>query len=154
MRLFIALRLLNENQAKTGIEGNSKEGQQRGELVDLNITRFHPALRNINEYLRDNGSLPEFRRNQKPRRGRQSAKQQLEAQQDNCRLYWCEVETDLSIEDWYAMDEVEAVISREEFNKFVLSIRCKSGAAYIAACEDFARKLPLARSEPRRSKAA
>jgi hypothetical protein len=151
MRLFIALRLLNDSQAKAGIEADHN-GNPRGELVDLNITRFHPALRNISEYLRDSGALPEFRSPERPRRGRPSSKTTL-APQENHRLYWCEVETDLSMEDWFAMLEVEAVIAREEFNKFVLSIRCKSGAAYIAACEDYARKLPL-RSEPRRSKAA
>lgn len=151
MRLFVALRLPNDSHAKTAIEGVHTNENARGELVDLNITRFHPALRNINEYLRDSGALPEFRKPERARRGRPSNKQPLEA--DNCRLFWCEVETDLALEDWYAMQEVEAVIAREEFNKFVLSIRCKSGAAYIAACEDYARKLPL-RTEPRRSKAA
>ena len=150
MRLIIALRLPNDSHAKAGIEAGHN-GKPRGELVDVNITRLHPALRNISEYLRDSGALPEFRSPERPRRGRPSSKTTLA--QENCRLYWCEVETDLNLEDWFAMPEVEAVIAREEFNKFVLSIRCKSGAAYIAACEDYARKLPL-RSEPRRSKAA
>jgi hypothetical protein len=152
MRLFVALRLPNDSHAKAGIEGAHANGKIRGELVDLNITRLHPALRNINEYLRDSGALPEFKQPERPRRGRPSSKQQT-LENNNQRLYWCEVETDLRLEDWYAMPDVEAVIAREEFNKFVLSIRCKSGAAYIAACEEYARKLPL-HSEPRRSKAA
>jgi hypothetical protein len=164
MRLFIALRLLNESQAKTtieeavtkkaAIEGTAQP--QRGELVDLNITRFHPALRNINEYLRDHDILPEFRRPERARRGRpSSASKQLQATaQGDCRLFWCEVETELTADAWMAVAGVEAVISKDEFSKFVLSIRCKSGAAYIAACEDYARKLPIVRSEPRRSKAA
>lgn len=156
MRIFIALRLLNESQAKATIEGSNGKSHNQSELIDLNITRFHPALRNINEYLRDHEILPEFRRPERARRGRpSSASKQLQASaQGDQRLVWCEVETDLTAEDWMSVSGVEAVIPREEFNKFVLSIRCKSGAAYIAACEDYARKLPLGRSEPRRSKAA
>lgn len=155
MRLFIALRLLNESQAKATVEGENAR-EQRGELVDLNITRFHPALRNINEYLRDHEILPELRRPERARRGRPSSasKQMQENAQGDCRLFWCEVETDLAAEAWMAVAGVEAVIPKDEFNKFVLSIRCKSGAAYIAACEDFARKLRVGRSEQRRSKAA
>ena len=155
MRLFIALRLLNESQAKAAVQGDTKQSQ-RGELVDLNITRFHPALRNINEYLRDHKILPEFSRPERQRRGRpSSAAKQLQANvQGDQRLFWCEVETEMAADSWMSVAGVEAVISKEEFNKFVLSIRCKSGAAYIAACEDFARKLPIGRTEPRRSKAA
>jgi hypothetical protein len=143
---------MNESQAKAAVEG----GTNQGELVDLNITRFHPALRNINEYLRDHEILPEFRRPERARRGRpSSASKQLQASaQGDQRLFWCEVETDLAAEYWMAVAGVEAVISKDEFNKFVLSIRCKSGAAYIAACEDFARNLRVGRNEPRRSKAA
>lgn len=161
MRIFIALRLLNDSQAKATIEGaseNVKARNNQNELIDLNVTRFHPALRNINEYLRDHEILPEFRRPERARRGRpSSATKQLQVTtqtQGDCRLVWCEVETDLTVEAWMSVQGVEAVISKEEFNKFVLSIRCKSGAAYIAACEDYARKLPIGRSEPRRSKAA
>lgn len=164
MRIFIALRLLNDSQAKATIEGtneNAKVRNNQNELIDLNVTRFHPALRNINEYLRDHEILPEFRRPERARRGRpSSASKQLETKQlqattqGDCRLVWCEVETDLTAEAWMSVQGVEAVIAKEDFNKFVLSIRCKSGAAYIAACEDYARKLPIGRSEPRRSKAA
>lgn len=155
MRFFIALRLLNDSQAKALIEGTSAQSQ-RGELVDLNITRLHPALRNINEYLRDHDILPEFRHPTRARRGRPSstAKSSQLNDQAGSRLYWCEVETELPADSWTAMPEVEAVIPKDEFAKFVLSIRCKSGAAYIAACEDFARKLPIGRGETRRSKAA
>lgn len=152
MRLLIALRLLNESQAKATVEADA-----RGKLIDLNVTRFHPALRNINEYLRDHDLLPEFRKPERARRGRPasaSKQMQVNAQQADCRVYWCEVESEVNAGEWMSTAGVEAVISKEEFNKFVLSIRCKSGAAYIAACEDYARKLPIARSEPRRSKAA
>ena len=149
MRIFIALRLLNESQAKATIESHTAQGQ-RGQLVDLNITRLHPALRNINEYLRDHDMLPEFRRPERTRRVRPSTKHV----QGEYRLWWCEVETELSVDTWMAVAGVEAVISKDEFTKFVLSIRCKSGAAYIAACEDYARKLPIEGNEAGRSKAA
>lgn len=140
MRLFIALRLLNESHAKAGIETVGKNGKPRGELIDLNVTRFHPALRNINEYLRDNGYLPDVRQGARLRS--EKGKKVVEGTQD-CRLYWCEIETDLSVEYWCSLQEVEAVIPRDDFNKFVLSIRYKSGAAYISACEEYAKHLPL-----------
>ncbi|MBC6904210.1 hypothetical protein DWB84_01820 [Saccharophagus sp. K07] len=137
MRLFIALRLFNESHAKAGIESPLK-GKPRGKLIDLNITRFHPALRNINEYLRDHGFLPETRQGFVLYK---DGGKKTEETQENCRLYWCEIETDLSIDYWQSVQEVEAIIPREEFNKFVLSIRYKSGAAYISACEEYAKSV-------------
>ena len=139
MRLFIALRLFSESHAKAGIESPLK-GQARGRLIDSNVTRLHPALRNINEYLRDHGLLPEIRQGFALRKANN---QKVEETQENCRVYWCEIETDLPMEYWQSVQEVEAIISREEFNRFVLSIRYKSGAAYIAACEEYAKNIPI-----------
>jgi len=139
MRLFIALRLFNESHAKAGIEA-PKKGKPLGRLVDVNITRFHPALRNINEFLRDNDFLPEIRQGYVLHRENDGKKAE---RLENCRLYWCEIETDLPVEYWSGLQEVEAVLPRDEFNKFVLSIRYKSGAAYISACEEFAKTIPI-----------
>ncbi len=140
MRLFIALRLFNESHAKAGVEARSAKGVPRGRLIDINITRFHPALRNMNEYLKTTGQLPDLRQGDLLRSvdGEQVVEQTVD-----CRLYWCEVETDLPVDYWCSLREVEAVIPRDDFNKFVLSIRYKSGAAYIAACEEFAQQIQV-----------
>lgn len=139
MRLFIALRLFNESHAKAGVEA-SVNGRSRGKLIDINITRFHPALRNVNEYLKTTGQLPELRQGEVLRSV--DGRQEVESIVD-CRLYWCEVETDQPVEYWCSLREVEAVIPRDEFNKFVLSIRYRSGAAYIEACEEFAQQIHI-----------
>jgi hypothetical protein len=140
MRLFIALRLFNESHAKAGIEAKGPNGKPRGQLLDLNVTRFHPALKNMSEYLRDKGQLPEFREGSLLRS--EGGKKVVE-KSAKCRLYWCEIESDLPIDYWCSVQEVEAVLPREEFQAFVLSIRCKSGMAYIGACEQYAETIKL-----------
>lgn len=140
MRLFVALRLFSESHARLGVEANVKHHGPRGKLIDINIERFHPALKNVIEYLRTTGALPATRQGNilKTVDGHKT----VERTQD-CRLYWCEVETTLGIEHWHALAEVEAVIVKEEFVKFAQSIRCRAGAAYIAACEEYATNLPV-----------
>lgn len=140
MRLLIALRLFSENHAKPGIEAPMKNSGPKGQLIDIHIERFHPALKNIIEYLRATDKLPALRSGQilQTVDGKK-----IVDRSENCRLYWCEVETQLSAEFWESLAEVEVVISKDEFVKFAQSIRYRAGAAYINACEEYAAELPI-----------
>lgn len=140
MRLFIALRLFSENHARLGVEATVKSHGPRGKLVDINVDRFHPALKNIIEYLRSTGKMPATRQGNILRTV--DGQKMVERTQD-CRLYWCEVESNLPIEHWKSLTEVEAVIIKDEFVKFAQSIRYRAGAAYIAACEEYAENIPV-----------
>lgn len=145
MRLFVALRLFSENHARLGVEANLKNHGPRGKLIDINIERFHSALKNIIEHLRSTGQLPATRKGNILRTI--DGEKAIERTED-CRLYWCEVETTLDIQHWQALSEVEAVIPKDDFVKFAQSIRCRAGAAYIAACEEYAQNLQVKSSQP------
>ncbi len=145
VRLFVALRLFSENHARLGIEANLKNHGPRGKLIDIHIERFHPALKNIIEHLRTHGKLPATRQGNILRTV--DGQKTIERTED-CRLYWCEVETDLDLPHWEALAEVEAVIRKDDFTKFAQSIRCRAGAAYITACEEYAQHLPVKTSQP------
>ena len=140
MRLLIALRLFSENHAKSGIESNRKDAEPKGRLIDIHVERFHPALKNIIEYLRSTDRLPALRPGQILRT---VDGEKIVERTGNCRLYWCEVETDLEPVFWESLAEVEVVIDKEAFVKFAQSIRCRSGAAYINACEEYAAALAI-----------
>jgi hypothetical protein len=140
VRLFIALRLFSENHARLGVEATVKNHGPRGKLIDINIERFHPALKNVIEHLRSTGKLPATRQGNILRTV--DGQKTVERTQD-CRLYWCEVESTLSPEHWQTLAEVEAVIPKEDFVRFAQSIRCRAGAAYITACEEYAENLSV-----------
>jgi hypothetical protein len=145
VRFFIALRLFSENHARLGVETTVKNHGPRGKLIDINVERFHSALKNVIEYLRSTGKLPATRQGNILRTV--AGQKTVERTQD-CRLYWCEVESTLPIEHWQSIAEVEAVIIKDEFVRFAQSIRCRAGAAYIAACEEYAENLPIKAVHP------
>lgn len=145
MRLFIALRLFSENHAKPGIEANLKNSGPRGQLIDINIERFHPALKNIIEYLRATERLPATRSGNVLRT---IDGEKIVERTDDCRLYWCEVETQLDMACWESLAEVEVVIAKDDFVKFAQAIRCRAGAAYITACEEYAAQLEIKPFQP------
>jgi hypothetical protein len=134
MRLFVALRLLSEQYAKPAIEASNQVDLPKSTLVDANVARHHPALKNICSYLISAGVLPEMRRGKVLR-------QPGGEREVDLRLYWCEIETELSAHDWYSRAGVEVVIAKEEFTKFTASIRHKSGSHYVIACETYAQTL-------------
>jgi hypothetical protein len=145
VRLFLALRLFSESHAKLGIEATSKNSGPRGRLIDVHIERFHPALKNIIEYLRTSGRLPATREGSVLRT--ENGKKIVE-RTEQCRLYWCEIESNRDIAFWESLAEVEVVIEKDEFVKFAQSIRCRAGAAYIAACEEYADQLAIKTTAP------
>jgi hypothetical protein len=133
MRLFIASRLMSEHHAKTGIEA-------RGRLIDSNITRRFPALKNIAPHLASTGRLPDTREGNVLR---QHNEKRVIDRTTAFHIFWCEIETSLSVDYWRAQKEVEVVIQREDFEIFAASIRHRSGAAYIEACENYADALEV-----------
>lgn len=151
MRLFVALRLLSEQYVKPAVETAGQIDSPKSILIDANVARHHPALKNICSYLISAGLLPE------KRRGNVRSHAGVEREVD-LRLYWCEIETEMSAEDWRSRFDVEVVIAREEFTRFTASIRHKSGANYVIACENYAQALRIcaaadAGSEPSRRSA-
>lgn len=136
MRLFVALRLPGEQHAKQAVEASNHIDLPKNVLIAANVARRHPALKNIFSYLSSTGQLPETRR------GKMGAQEGKEQEVD-LRLYWCEVESELSADDWYSRHYVEAVMTKDDFAKFAASIRHKSGAHYVAACETFAQTLRI-----------
>ncbi|MCR6652563.1 MAG: hypothetical protein NVV73_14210 [Cellvibrionaceae bacterium] len=145
MRLLIALRLFSEHHAKPGIEANLKYSGPRGQLIDINIERFHPALKNIIDYLRTTERLPASRPGNVLRT---VDGEKIIERTEECRLYWCEVETQREIDYWQSLAEVEVVIAKDEFVKFAQGIRCRAGAAYITACEEYAAQLAVESGKP------
>lgn len=131
MRLFVALRLLSEQHAKAFVEAANHLGLPTGHLIDANVGRRHPALKNICSYLISSGALPETRR--------EKANPQVDSEREvDLRLYWCEIDTESSADEWSARQRVEMVVSKDEFTKFTASIRYKAGADYVIACEKYA----------------
>ncbi len=140
MRLIVALRLAKEGQAQAVIESPTASGTPCGRLINWNIERRLPALRNIIEFFRATGSLPAYRTLD----ANQSAGNRVaEAKLPDCRLYWCEIESELAPEQWASAAEVELVLVKERFDAFLQSIRSRAGSAYIDACEAFARQLTV-----------
>jgi hypothetical protein len=136
MRLFVALRLLSEQHAKQAVEAQNHIGLPKNALIAANVARHHPALKNIFSYLSSTGVLPEMRRGK-------VCSQNGKEQEADLRLYWCEVETELSADEWYSRHDVEAVMTKDEFVKFTASIRHKSGSHYVVACETYAQTLRI-----------
>lgn len=144
MRLFVALRLFNEWHAKVGVESFEEPNVSRGRVNDVQVDRLYPALKNIIGYLTSTGRLASVRQGEVLRT---ENGQQVVSRQANCRLYWCDIESDYPIEFWESKDEVEVVLPKEDFDRFALSIRCKSGTAYVEACEAYARRLRINSAE-------
>jgi hypothetical protein len=140
MRLFIALRLISEHHAKAGIEAHGPNAHSRGQLIDSNITRRFPALKNIALHLASTGRLPDTREGNVLQ---QHNEKRVIDRTTAFHIFWCEIETGLSVDYWRAQKEVEVVIQREDFEIFAASIRHRGGAAYIEACENYADALEV-----------
>ncbi len=140
MRLILALRLFSEWHAKAGIEKTTEQGVQRGSLINMHVERRYPALNNMIKYFSSVGCLPAYRQGELLRY--ENGKKIVEGIGD-ARLYWCEVESCMPMDYWNAAQEVELVVSKDDFDRFALSIRGRAGAAYVDACEEYARALPV-----------
>jgi len=137
--LILAIRLFQKDHARAAIEGVNNNGESRGKLIDMEVDRLYPALKNIINFHLKEGSLAPTVKGEviQP-----SAEGELVKEVD-CSLFWCEVETSLPVSYWLSRYEVQSVISKHEFNEFALSIRSKQGIQYIDACEEFARSITI-----------
>lgn len=131
---------------KEGIERTTKSGKKpRGTLIHSNAERLHPALKNIAEYLRSTNQIPTKRMGE----AMEKVGDDWEvAAEQPAYSYWCEVETDSPASDWRSMREVEAVIVKEEFENFALSISYMAGTRYVEACEQYAQSIEITAHDP------
>ena len=146
MHLIVALRLLSQSHAKAGIERPHAHGRPRGRLIDTNVDRLHPALKNIIAYHQRKGDLPPLRSGEvlepdEKGRGRL-------VRTSDCRLYWCLIDSELPVSFWEGQDEVEMVIPYDEFQAFTQSIRGRVGGLYLDACDQFAQRLSAKSHKP------
>jgi hypothetical protein len=140
MRLIVALRLVSKQHAKYGIESISKSGKQKGVLIDSDVTRLSPALKNVAQRLASTGRLPDTRPGKVFQEER---RQRIYKRTADFHVRWCEVETTLGKEYWKALREVEAVIPKDDLENFMSSIRHYRGATYLEACDKYADELDV-----------
>lgn len=152
LRYLICLQLFSESDARLAIERAEpkyspwyRAGEIRGQLIDTQVERLHLSLKNIGSYLADQGQLPFSYRGIENR----LRDGELVALKKDVKAYWCEVESDLPIEFWLSKFEVAYVLPQAEFLDWSKSIRAMYGAAYLDACEDYAKKLmPVLHHKP------
>lgn len=152
MRYLICLQLFSESDARLAVERAEpkgspwhREGEMRGQLIDTQVERLHLSLKNIGSYLSDQGQLP-FSYRGVEKRFRDG---ELVAIKKDVKTYWCEVESELPIDFWLSKFEVAYALPQAEFLMWSKSIRAMYGAAYLDACEAYAKQLaPVAHDKP------
>lgn len=138
--LILALRLFSKDHARTGIE-KSENGGARGRLIDRDVDRLYPALKNIINFHYREGSLQSSCSGDMLSRERDGSI--VVDRKKDCLLCWCEIETCLPETFWESRHEVEVVLKKSELESFASSIRSKRGVEYIDACEEFARSISI-----------
>ena len=113
MKIVIALRLKSVHHVQHAVEN-----KKRGTLINYNIEKTIPALKNI--------------------AGRLSQTNKIIDILDGCRVYWALVDSNISIDEWLGWNEVETVIPYDKLDEFTTSIRGRRGATYLDACDAFA----------------
>jgi|TARA_R100001039_G_scaffold37966_1_gene37877 hypothetical protein len=139
MHLIIALRLFSQSHAKPGIEQSDSAGRPLGHLIDTQIERLYPALKNIIAFHQDRGQLPPLRPGTVL--GTTDDGHYQVVRTSDCRLHWCLIESHRSERFWNARPEVELVIPHDRFQAFTQAIRGRVGAYYLNACDAFAGEL-------------
>jgi|TARA_B110000014_G_C19816073_1_gene423562 hypothetical protein len=145
LRYLICLQLFSEADARLAIEQPEPKnspwyrlGNQRGQLIDTQVERLHLSLKNIGNYLSDQGRLPFSYRGieHSCRDG------ELTQSKKDVKGYWCEVESELPLEFWLSKYEVAYALPQLEFLHWSKSIRALTGGGYLDACEAYAKLLP------------
>lgn len=152
MRYLICLQLFSESDARLAIEREEpkkspwyRPGTIRGQLIDTQVERLYLSLKNISSYLSDQGQLP-FSYRGIERRCRDG---KVASHEKGVKVYWCEVESDLPIEFWLSKYEVAYALPQADFLAWSKSIRAMYGAAYLDACEAYAKALlPVLHNKP------
>ena len=152
MRYLICLQLFSEVDARPAIERAEPQGSpwyragsQRGQLIDTQVERLYLSLKNIGNYLSDQGRLP-FSYRGLENRYRDG---ELMQSKKDVKGYWCEVESELPLEFWLSKYEVAYALPQLEFLNWSKSIRALTGGGYLDACEAYANVLlPVIHGKP------
>lgn len=152
MRYLICLQLFSEVDARPAIECAEPQsspwyraGSQRGQLIDTQVERLYLSLKNIGNYLSDQGRLP-FSYRGLENRYRDG---ELMQSKKDVKGYWCEVESKLPLEFWLSKYEVAYALPQLEFLHWSKSIRALTGGGYLDACEAYANVLlPVIHDKP------
>ena len=115
-------------------------------MIDTNIARLYPALKNIIAYHQRRGDLPPLRTGEALEPDAQG--QGKPVRTVDCCLYWCLIDTDLPMAFWESCDEVELVVSYDDFRVFAHTIRGRVGTLYLDACDEFAKTLVVNSRRP------
>tara|TARA_B110000116_G_scaffold262435_1_gene267712 strand:+ start:69 stop:548 length:480 start_codon:yes stop_codon:yes gene_type:complete len=122
-----------------------RAGSQRGQLIDTQVERLYLSLKNIGNYLSDQGRLP-FAYRGLENRYRDG---ELMQSKKDVKGYWCEVESKLPLEFWLSKYEVAYALPQLEFLHWSKSIRALTGGGYLDACEAYANVLlPVIHDKP------
>lgn len=112
----IAVRLKRFDDSTIAF-GYNKNHKNKRQLIDANIEKRDPALRNLVDGLLDRG---------------------MEFLVDGCRLFWLQIDDDNSLEYYQSLNEVECVFYSDWFEEKKKSIRYRHGASYVQGCLDLA----------------
>jgi len=112
----IAVRLKRYSDSEEAFRPNDKHAHAR-RLIDSNIEKRDPALRNLTDGLFERGLAPIV---------------------DGCRLYWFLVDDDNSIEYYLGKNEVECVFDAQWFEQQKKRIRYYQGIRYVDECAKLA----------------
>lgn len=152
MRYLICLQLFSEVDARPAVEQPEpksspwyRAGSPRGQLIDTQVERLHLSLKNIGNYLSDQGCLPFSYRGLE---NRYRDGELIQSKKD-VKGYWCEVESTLPLEFWLSKYEVAYALPQLEFLHWSKSIRALTGGRYLDACEAYAKSLlPVIHRKP------
>lgn len=108
----IAVRLKNISDSKIAF-GYKETHQHKRELIDSNIEKRDPALKNLVNELFERG---------------------LAYTVDDCSLYWLQINDDNSLEYYRGKNEVEIVFDSRWFEQHKARIRNYNGIQYVDAC--------------------
>ncbi len=122
---YIAVRLKNIRDSKVAF-GYKESHQHKRELIDSNIEKRDPALKNLVNELFDRG---------------------LAYTVDNCSLYWLQIKDENSLEYYLGKNEVEVVFESQWFEEQKARIRNFNGINYVEACGALADQFTLKNQE-------
>lgn len=116
MLKYIAVRLKRYQDSKVAFSYKETH-QHKRTLIDSNIEKRDPALRNLIAGLADRGMKPSV---------------------DDCQTYWFLICDQNPIAYYEEKNEVECVFESEWFEDFKKKIRCHRGASYVEQCLNLA----------------
>jgi len=121
----IAVRLKRFSDSEVAFRYHESHEHKR-HLVDANIEKRDPALRNFTEGLLENG---------------------LSHIVDGCRMYWFQIKDANPLEYYQQMNEVECVFDSDWFEEQKKRIRYYQGAQYVDQCIQLAKQFTIKNQE-------